>query len=750
MFLGRWPSFEELRRCPNPAQEVVFQRLRTFMIACGEAQEQFSLCPGRSSPELGAALFQLEKFCDASPDLKSGYLEGDSLPFKEDPGLLSSEDHPELLPNRSLDADRLRIVGTGSWCMESFLDGVLWLPYQEPRFLLHGLPPSDLDVPNLQTEKPEECWKLAKVWDARGLLYLADEPIGPGLHCKVFNSYKSRECDRQIGDRRLVNQAEYHVDGPSKQLPQGQQLTQLRVPRFTHSLRISVTDRRDFYHQACVSTERARSNMLPFSYPLEAFEGMTAYDDFLRETFHGKQDRTKVGDGFRHANVRSPALPERVFPCFKSLFQGDHLGVEFALNGHAVLLERGGLLDKSRRVLGNDLVPKGPAWEALVIDDYFVISAEPNLCPKEDTFAMKALGRSREIYDAEGLIGSAEKDVVAEQNAKAAGAEIRSNLENVRRGVVPVGAPLSKRLSLSVLSLRAARLPAVTPKLVARLAGNWISVLQYRKCMSCLIDDLFSLSVQCQGAEDGFVLGLSRKIAQELCLLAAMSPLLFTNLAVDFLDEVFSTDASNHKGAIVKAKIGKDVHEEIWLGTEKRGAYTHLDNGFRAALRHVGEVDDDMDVACPVPICEHPTKSPLMYFDFVEICGGAGKVGDALAARGWTVAPVLDLSESKHYDLGSLRLLEWIIFMIEEDRFRSFFLAPPCTSFSPAAHPSVRSYREPLGFDRLNPKTFLGNLLAFRTLLLLRVGKRCFGQRKISIQGTPTWAETHRSPVSEC
>lgn len=67
-----------------------------------------------------------------------------------------------------------------------------------------------------------------------------------------------------------------------------------------------------------------------------------------------------------------------------------------------------------------------------------------------------------------------------------------------------------------------------------------------------------------------------------------------------------------------------------------------------------------------------------MYFDFVEICGGAGKVGDSLARFGFSVAPVLDSSESAHDDLMSVRLLEWTIHMLEEGRFRSFLIAP-CT-----------------------------------------------------------------------
>ena len=300
---------------------------------------------------------------------------------------------------------------------------------------------------------------------------------------------------------------------------------------------------------------------------------------------------------------------------------------------------------------------------------------------------------------------------------------------------MPVGAPIAKRLALSALSLRVARLPAVTPGLVARLAGNWVSVLQYRKCLSSLIDDLFLLSSQCSDSDFGVAVPLPRRISQELVLLSSMAPLICSNLSVNFLDRLFATDASCQKGGIVSAEIPLDVHEALWLGTDKRGAYTQLANPFHAVLRSLGEADDDLETSGPWDCATQPQKSPLMYFDFVEICGGAGKVGDALHARGWNVAPVLDLSESAHYDLGSLRLLEWIIHMIEEGRFRSFMVEPPCTTFSPAAHPAVRSYREPLGFDRLDPKTLPGNLLAFRALILLRVGRRC---------GTPCAAEQSR------
>eukprot|EP00435_Cladocopium_sp_Y103_P043632 s2722_g12.t1 len=734
MFLGRWPTCEELGRCPNSEQLAIFERLRTFLAVSGDAQASFSLCPGRSSPELGAALFQIERFCAKCPEMKSGYMERDEVPFREDAALLPVEQFPQLLPYRSLDSSRLRLVGEGKWPMESFLDGVLWLPFQEPRFLLHGLPVSCEDQPRFEFEKPEECLALAKLWDVRGLLHLGVQPVCPGHFSRVFNCFKSAEADRQIGDRRIVNHAEFHVDGPSKHLPQGQQLCMLRLPRYTHMLRGSITDRRDFYHQAQVSNERAESNMLPFSYPLDFFSNTQALEQLkFRTLSRVERNRESIGDGLRalvqpsdgRKPKRSPALPDRVYPCFRSLFQGDHLGVEFALKSHSVLLEGGGLLNPSSRILGHHGFPPGPAWDALVIDDYFALSCEPLTVCDHDTFAMKALVTARRLYEKEELLGSTEKDIVASPNVKAAGAEIRSEEKNVRMGVVPVGAPFEKRLALAVLSLRAACLPGISPKLASRLAGNWVSLLQYRKCWSCLVDSLFGFATAAESWDEKVILSLSRGIAQELSVLAAVAPIIFSNIAVDYLGELFATDASNQKGAIVAAPIDPKLAEVVWLSSDKKGAYSHLDNDFRAILRQTGFHDDAFDAPSFDEHVVAPSKPPLLYFDFVEICGGAGKVSKELDRLGHSVAPPLDLSDSQHYGLCSLRLLEWIIYMLEENRFRSFLIAPPCTTFSPAAHPAVRSYKQPLGFDRNLPKTLLGNTLAFRALVLMRVGHRC-------------------------
>lgn len=70
----------------------------------------------------------------------------------------------------------------------------------------------------------------------------------------------------------------------------------------------------------------------------------------------------------------------------------------------------------------------------------------------------QALAWARDAYERHRLEGSPEKDVVAERRFKAAGAEVDSREAVVDLGLVTVSAPLAKRVGLSTLSLRAARL----------------------------------------------------------------------------------------------------------------------------------------------------------------------------------------------------------------------------------------------------------------------------------------------------
>lgn len=337
------------------------------------------------------------------------------------------------------------------------------------------------------------------------------------------------------------------------------------------------------------------------------------------------------------------------------------------------------------------------------------------------TAAAQALVKAREVYGSQKLLGSDEKDIEAQSRFKAAGAEVLSDSLAVSSGCVTVGAPVAKRLALASLSLRTAALPGVTPNLASRLAGNWTSVLMYRRCLCAVVDGLFALGTRALDFSPDTVMPLSRSTCRELVLLSVLAPVMCSNVAVNYHDEIYATDASLRKGAIVKAPVEDEVCERLWLDSDKKGAYVQLEHGFPEILKHVGECDVEDE---PVPEVVRPKASPLLYFDFVEICRGVGSVSKAATELGLVVAPPLDLSASKHFDMTDLRLLEWILCMVAEGRFRSFLVEPPCTSFSPAAYPCVRSYKEPRGFCRDHPKVMHGNCLAFRSLILMRAGRR--------------------------
>lgn len=92
---------------------------------------------------------------------------------------------------------------------------------------------------------------------------------------------------------------------------------------------------------------------------------------------------------------------------------------------------------------------------------------------------------------------------------------------------------------------------------------------------------------------------------------------------------------------------------------------------------------------------EPPPRALGFFFDFIEICGGSAGVSRSLADLGYTVAPPIELSDSKHFDITSLDLLDWVIYMIRQRRIKSAMIEPVCATFSPVARPSVRSYKRP-------------------------------------------------------
>jgi len=727
LYLGRFPTLAELGRQPSESQRSTFSRLYALVAASGSRSEQLPVVPGRSGSELIASLDVLEKFLKEHPAFCGGYAEEKPMrmPSSKKDDMERAQRFPQLQPYRSLDVQRLKIVGTGQWPLCDYFESDLWLPFVEPNCLKHGLPMDHMPVPDFSAEDRLAYLQLAKKWDSLGLLdvHVPDEEELD--FCKVFNTYKSPEWDRQIGDRRAVNRREFHASGPSARLPPGFLLTNVMVDRHSHGLRGSITDRRDFYHQVDVSLSRSKSNSVPFVFSQEELGGCRALDAFKERIGSASSKRAEVGDkfGFGKSKIKVGKYYDGPLrPGFSALYQGDHLGVEFALEGHQTLLQREGLLVPQHRLEGHSLLPTGNVWESLIIDDYFCISAQRRCIEKEKSQSFLHLARARAAYELHQLPGSVEKDIVAEDLFKAAGAEVDASKEVLDLGLTLVGAPLQKRLGLAVVSLRVAELRGISRGLAAKLSGSWVSCLMFRRCMSAVVDDLFALGAGRSGEDAAEVVPLSRRVAQELSFLSVLAVIMATDVSAPVLPKVFSTDASLDRGAIVEKIVDPFVAKVLWLSGDRKGGYTMLDLPHRA-WRQAYDVDFDEEESRQMvargPFNVSPQKPPLFSFDFLEVCGGAGVVGAEMARLGFVVGPNLDISFSSFYDIRSLRLIEWLLFMMSEDRLGSLMLEPVCTTFSPAAHPACRSYQMPEGFDQSLEKVEHGNMIAYRCLFLL-------------------------------
>ena len=152
------------------------------------------------------------------------------------------------------------------------------MAFVEPDVLLYGGIPDPQECPHTSRESQEEVTALARKWSDLGLLHLKDDCLDlQGKHdfVRVFNAYKNPECDRMIGDRRGRNFVERALRGASVDLPSGPSLLAICLEPHTETLRISIADRRDFYHQLKAGPDKASENAV------SAISDTAAYADLL-------------------------------------------------------------------------------------------------------------------------------------------------------------------------------------------------------------------------------------------------------------------------------------------------------------------------------------------------------------------------------------------------------------------------------------------------------------------------------------
>ena len=111
---------------------------------------------------------------------------------------------------------------------------------------------------------------------------------------------------------------------------------------------------------------------------------------------------------------------------------------------------------------------------------------------------------------------------------------------------------------------------------------------------------------------------------------------------------------------------------------------------------------------------------------FLDLFGGAEGVARALRARGFACKS-FDISQGPLGDLSRRSVVRRICKLLRAGQCRGVMLAPPCTTFSIARRPALRSMLRPWGLEGLSDKDTLqlavANRLIQSTLTILHVAE---------------------------
>ena len=103
-------------------------------------------------------------------------------------------------------------------------------------------------------------------------------------------------------------------------------------------------------------------------------------------------------------------------------------------------------------------------------------------------------------------------------------------------------------------------------------------------------------------------------------------------------------------------------------------------------------------------------------YDFLELYSGCSRMSGAWAKQGFCVLPPIEFKRG--WDMCEQTLFWGLLGLCRSGKVRFLWWAPPCTTFSLARSPKLRSLRAAWGFNLLDEATMLGNLHAVQSLLL--------------------------------
>jgi len=522
--------------------ERVHARVVTFLDAAR------SVDGGAKLASAEAEVAELERLLEEELSLRESY--GDHVG-----GAKLSPDGAGLAPFVAADIALPR--RGGFFDMAAFLpDAAERAAFEDPDSLLvggdaSGEPPT-VGAPRGVALSSAELLRLCVRLDAAGILALvpADEAedISPVFAVrKKFDAVRGVWSLRLLFDRRRRNARERHLLGASRDLPHAACFLDVVLEEDEH-IEIDASDLECFYYTARVSDKRAARNV--FGRPLPA----------------GK---------FAACSCYAPAVlgNRLVVPALATLAMGDRNAVDFAQRSHRELLLRAGALDPRCEVRYGAPLPRSKTLHGIMIDDRVALSVV-----SPGAVGMEVTARASHEWQAalDAYAASCGQPVPEKTQRRALAGRVWGAWLDGQRGTL--GGPPERRAALALLSVRLAVCGWSSPALLRRLLGSWVFHLMFRRAAFSVLDAAFRFAHDGEVHEGGEVRDPTRvarlpaAVRAELVAIALLSPLLVTDLRAPVAAQVWCSDASPTKGAVVRADVPRAVAKELWRHRDARGS----------------------------------------------------------------------------------------------------------------------------------------------------------------------------------
>ena len=527
---------------------------------------------------------------------------------------------------------------------------------------------------------------------------------------EIFEVPKDDVTTRAVFNRIPQNSYEVHVGGSASSTPSGHSLVDIDLGP-SDFLAIYSEDLSDFYPAFEGTLARAATNVVGRVFSSHQFRGTHAYAALQRACARSGQP-----------------VPNKVVAGNQGLVMGDLNACDWAVEAHLSLLRSSGGFPPAEMILNRQILPRGAILQGVVIDDRFILTLGPRSDPLLHERALSRMVRARDRYAQVGLIHSEKKARQGITRGVVVGAELDGVLGTV-------GAEVARRKRLSEVSLYLAAHPRTNGHAARALISTWTHSLMFRRPMLCILGQAYSDLPPIP--QDPLVYDLPQSTRDELCMLSLLAPLMETDLRARPSKDWFSTDASTGGLGATRASIPPRISAELYRRRPQRGSTHPMYTPDAAALYAEGELDAE-DLSPPPVGLPAPGRALVEFFDLLELCCGARSplINSALD-RGLRCGPKIDLAIHSSWDLANARVFEWVFYLLRSGRVRHFHSGVPCTTFSIARKPALRSRDLPWGLNPKCPLTASGNFLLQLTLLCLFIVAR-----------TPGTSGSHEHPAS--